>query len=323
MWTERQSGTGSLDPDEVSETEVYGGSGTETVPRPPPASSDALLPPTEQLRRICQDPVQGDAVLRHDPFYRHVSIHLTRLTLKTRLSAHMVTTISLLAGLLAGISLAGLTIPRLALAVVLVQLYLMLDYVDGEVARYRGQASIAGRFYEQAGCNAIDPLLFLGLSIGVYRCLDAPIMLVLGVSGALAHLYFRMCPVLINATLTNVYMGVMDRSTGEATPEPAEVNPPPSPWARRLEAVYFIYRRFRFPYFHPNYLMILTLGPILDIALVASGRLPLLSIFIVAFYGITAPPYVVWQILNIIHLRIPEQRYRELFVHGRKFHEHV
>jgi len=287
------------------------------VATPPP------VPDTAELRRICQDPVRGATTLRHDPLYRALSIHVTRIALGLRLTANQVSLLSVVAGLIAAVALAQLTIPRLAVAVAGLQVFLLLDYVDGEVARYRRMASAEGRFFEQVCGNVVDPLLLLGLSYGVFRWTESPVWLALGVAAALATVYFRMVPVLINATLTNVYMGARDRGFGEATPEPEPEPRPETAWARRLRRIHPVYARFRFPYFHPNLLLILTLVAVADVIGLARFDTPAAAMITVAFYAVTTPVYAVWQVANVIHLRIVERRYRDLYVHGRSFVEHV
>jgi phosphatidylglycerophosphate synthase len=278
-------------------------------------------PSTAELRRICQDPVRGFA-LRHDPLYRRLSIHLTRLAILARLTPHQVTAISLLCGLGAAAAMAGLTPPRLLLGLLLVQGYLLLDYVDGELARYSGKASLGGRFLEQAGCYAVDPFLLLGLSWGVAAS-HGGWALVLGVLGALSQLYFALAPVLLTAVITSVHMGALDRSRGEATPAPAAEVGPATRWRRALAASYPLYRRLRFPYFHPNFLLLLSLACGADLALGHSGRAPLAAPLLLACYGLTTPPMVLWQVLIIVHLGVGEDRYRALYQRGEPFREHV
>jgi phosphatidylglycerophosphate synthase len=287
---------------------------------PDPSSPRAPLPSVAELRRTCQDPVRGFA-LRHDPLYRAVSIHLTRLAIRAGARPHQVTLLSLGAGLAAALALAELTPLRLLLALALIQIYLVLDYVDGELARFRGLASLGGRWLEQAGCYAVDPFLILGLGGGTALLLDARWPLALGVLGALTQLYFALAPVLVTAVITSVHMGTLDRSRGEATPAPTAEVPPLDRWGRALAASYPLYRRLRFPFFHPNLLLLLSLACVGDLALGSHG--PLCAPLLLVAYGLATPPMALWQALLIVHLRVAEERYRALYLRREPFREHV
>jgi hypothetical protein len=289
---------------------------------PDPGPERVALPAIGELRRVCQDPVRGFA-LRHDPLYRYVSIHLTRLAIRAGVSPHQVTALSLLCGLGAGLSLAGLTVPRLALGLFLVQAYLLLDYVDGELARWRGTASLGGRYLEQAGCYAVDPFLLLGLAWGTARLWGEGWPLALGVLGALTQVDFNLAPVLLTAVITSVHMGRLAPGRGEATPAPTAEVPPPSRWGRALEASHRVYRRLRFPYFHPNFLLLLSLACAADLALACFTQSPLATPWLLVFYGVTTPPMVLWQVGIILGARLPEARYRALYLRGETFREHV
>ncbi len=279
------------------------------------------LPSTAELRRICQDPIKGFA-LRHDGFYRYFSIHLTRQAIRTGLTPHQVTVISLVCGFAAG---AVLCVPSLwtsLLALVLLQAYLVLDYVDGELARYRQLASMGGRYLEQAGCYAVDPFILLGMSIGAWR-LYGGWLLALGILGALTQIYFRLAPVLVTAVITSVHMGTFDRGKGEATPEPEPTLPPLDAWGHAMGSAYPIYRRLRFPFFHPNFLLLACLALAVDAGLALAIMAPLAAPFMVVAYGVTTPIMTIWQVLNIVHLRIVDERYNAFFLRRESFREHV
>ena len=82
-------------------------------------------------------------------YMRRLSPYLTRLVLRTPLPANGVTALMIPAGLLAALFLTFDGVWTAALAVVLVQVQLLLDCSDGEVARWRKQFSPAGIYVDQ------------------------------------------------------------------------------------------------------------------------------------------------------------------------------
>jgi phosphatidylglycerophosphate synthase len=82
-------------------------------------------------------------------YLRRVSPYVTRFVLATPLSANGVTALMIPTGLLAALSLTFAGIWPAVLAVLLVQLQLLLDCVDGEVARWRKTFSPVGVYLDQ------------------------------------------------------------------------------------------------------------------------------------------------------------------------------
>lgn len=126
-------------------------------------------PSIAELRAV----VQPDATLSRASgehwagrlYMRRVSPYATRLLLATPLTANGVTWLMIPAGLLAALCL---TLPGLggALgAVALVQLQLLLDCCDGEVARWRGESSAAGVYLDRIAHHLTDAALPAALGV--------------------------------------------------------------------------------------------------------------------------------------------------------------
>src|SRR3954451_9456192 len=98
-------------------------------------------------------------------YVRRYSPYLTRLLLRTRLTPNMVTGGMILVGAVA----AGvLTLPGLGAAVAvvaLIQVQILLDCSDGELARWRGQFSPAGIYLDRFGHYLTETLLPIALGI--------------------------------------------------------------------------------------------------------------------------------------------------------------
>src|SRR3954470_5036599 len=75
-------------------------------------------------------------------YMRKLSIYATWLLAKTPISPNQVTGLMILSGLLAGAVLAVPGVWAAVAAALLIQLYLLLDCSDGELARWTGRTSI-------------------------------------------------------------------------------------------------------------------------------------------------------------------------------------
>jgi phosphatidylglycerophosphate synthase len=98
-------------------------------------------------------------------YMRRVSPYLTRLLLRTCISANGVTWLMILAGVAAAgvLALPGL-VPAIG-AVLLIQLQLLLDCSDGEVARWRGEKSVLGVYLDRIGHWLTEGALPIALGI--------------------------------------------------------------------------------------------------------------------------------------------------------------
>jgi phosphatidylglycerophosphate synthase len=95
-------------------------------------------------------------------YMRRVSLHATRQLVRTRVTPDALTWSMVVCGIASGFALL---IPGLAgalLAVLLFQLFLLFDCVDGEVARWKGQNSAAGIYVDRLGAYLADAALMVG-----------------------------------------------------------------------------------------------------------------------------------------------------------------
>ncbi|MFJ6217130.1 CDP-alcohol phosphatidyltransferase family protein [Streptomyces sp. NPDC092296] len=98
-------------------------------------------------------------------YMRSISLRITRLVVNTRVTPNSLTYLMMLTGIAAG---AGLLVPGVAGAVlgaVLIQLYLLLDCVDGEVARWRRQTSVTGVYLDRVGHYLAEAALLTGAGL--------------------------------------------------------------------------------------------------------------------------------------------------------------
>lgn len=96
-------------------------------------------------------------------YMRKMSIYVTWALARTPITPNQVTGLMIVAGLLAG---AVLALPGLVAAVaaaVLIQVYLLLDCSDGELARWTHRTSITGVYLDRVGHYFAEAALLIGL----------------------------------------------------------------------------------------------------------------------------------------------------------------
>jgi hypothetical protein len=114
------------------------------------------VPPVRELEAICggegREPAERpDFRLAYARLVRRLSIRLTWILLHTRLSANQVTVGAILIGIAGALLLAWNDFWPIIIGLVLLELSFVLDYSDGEIARYqaleRGSATATGGAY--------------------------------------------------------------------------------------------------------------------------------------------------------------------------------
>lgn len=101
-------------------------------------------------------------------FFRPISLYVTYLALRLGFSANQVTVLQAVAGLAGAVCLAFPS-PALSIAgIVLLQLGYLLDNVDGEVARFRQQVSLTGKYLDTLGHELVVPCMYFALGVSAY-----------------------------------------------------------------------------------------------------------------------------------------------------------
>lgn len=98
-------------------------------------------------------------------YMREVSLRVDRHLVNTRVTPNQLTYLMTVAGVLAAPALLVPGIPGAVLGVVMVQLYLLLDCVDGEVARWKQQFSLGGVYLDRVGAYLCDAAVLVGLGL--------------------------------------------------------------------------------------------------------------------------------------------------------------
>lgn len=124
-------------------------------------------------------------------YMRRLSVYLTWLLVAARRTPNQATWAMIAFGVLAGAVLAWGGLASAIAAAVLVQLYLLLDCADGEVARWTGQTSTVGVYLDRIGHYFAEAALLVGLGV---RAQGTPVpggWVVLGLAAALGAVLIK------------------------------------------------------------------------------------------------------------------------------------
>jgi hypothetical protein len=134
------------------------------------------VPPVRELAATCggegtRPGERGDFRRGYARLVRRISIRLTWVLLHTRMSANQVTVLAILVGLVGAALLAWSDFWPLVVGMVLLQLSFVLDFSDGEVARYRAlergsEPNAGGAFLDWIGHYYVPATMTAALAYG-------------------------------------------------------------------------------------------------------------------------------------------------------------
>jgi phosphatidylglycerophosphate synthase len=132
-------------------------------------TSRPARPTIAEIREVCQPPaVRGRRNSEHwvaDVYLRRLSPYLTRMLLRTPITANGVTWLMIATGISAALALLIPGLPGAVLAALLGQMQMLWDCSDGEVARWRQTTSPAGVFLDRVGHYATEGLIPIALGL--------------------------------------------------------------------------------------------------------------------------------------------------------------
>jgi hypothetical protein len=130
-------------------------------------------PTIDELRTVTQpEHVRSRAAAEHwvaHAYLRRISPYLTRPLLAAGLSANAVTWLMIAAAVASAIATTLVGLAGAVLAAMLVQLQMLLDCSDGEVARWRGTSSPVGIYLDRVGHYVAECGIALALGVRVAR----------------------------------------------------------------------------------------------------------------------------------------------------------
>ncbi|MET8687021.1 CDP-alcohol phosphatidyltransferase family protein [Streptomyces sp. NPDC004732] len=98
-------------------------------------------------------------------YMREISLRIDRHLVNTKVTPNQLTYLMTVCGVLAAPALLVPGVWGAVLGVVAVQLYLLLDCVDGEIARWRKQYSLAGVWMDRVGAYLTDAAVLVGFGL--------------------------------------------------------------------------------------------------------------------------------------------------------------
>ena len=147
-----------------------------------------LVEPIEELKKICRKETNGGTLKGR--MVRKVSIYVTKLLLSLGLSADQTTLLRIFFGILAGLIYTYGTPIYLVIASLLLGFSGILDFCDGEVARYRGKPKFPGVYVDSLGHWILSPFIYACISFGIYNVFRSEIIFIFGFSTVISVLMY-------------------------------------------------------------------------------------------------------------------------------------
>ncbi|MFC1570476.1 hypothetical protein ACFL4E_01705 [Candidatus Omnitrophota bacterium] len=147
------------------------------------------------LREKCQSSRKSCDTWYGLNFARKISIYITCLFVKIRINAMGATTIFLLNGIAAALVFSFGGRVSTLIGALLLQLWYVMDHVDGEVARYNEESSLTGVYYDEVVHYIVHPLVFFGIGFGLFQIKGNMIYIV---SGMLAGLSIMLLSIIVD-----------------------------------------------------------------------------------------------------------------------------
>ena len=239
------------------------------------------LPSIPELRKISQPEAeivhQRGAGRRITLFVRSISIYITRFFLYTPISANQVTILHAVI-YFGGCSLLITAKPLLVLiGAVIARLAGFLDYVDGEVARYRGTEGAEGGFLDLLVDTITRAYLFVALTIGLYRVLPEVSVIVFGSLSMLALVISSATPIIQRVMMLDEIMERLGSKVSRGTVPPPNAKGILARFLRFYSPTRRLPRTFSFVFCHFNAVNFLVVAATVDLSL--SLLFPALTLF--------------------------------------------
>lgn len=241
-------------------------------------------------------------------FIRPLSLYVTYFALRLGLTANQVTVLQTLSGV-AGAILLAFPAPLLRLlGVLLLQFGFVLDNVDGEVARFRKQVSVTGKFLDVVGHEIVIPFMFFGLGIGTYFQLGRFDAIIFGFLAGFFSLRFDVSVMYHEAA--QLLETKLDQSYDYYAKLHLEQSSDLKIYRRKNEesAIRMLYALFAYPATMNIITVLIILETIFPPAVVGGFSLSPVYVFL-ALYGVLLPIRRVLTIRRLVQGRETERKY--------------
>lgn len=154
-----------------------------------------------QLRQKLQEPRRSVDTWYGRTVMRRLSIYLTWFFVQLEWTPNQVTLLSLVSALVS--SLFFVFAKNYFAGIVFLNLWYLLDHVDGEVARLTQKSSVTGFFFDTVINFIVQPITFFSLGFALQG--KFPQMLYWGIFGAFGYLMLMILPVCEDAVLLHLW----------------------------------------------------------------------------------------------------------------------
>ena len=153
-----------------------------------------------ELRKICQTTAKKD---RSNVYMRYVcrsvSIYLTRMLLSTKISANQVSFAMIVTGILSTCFFLFSSTVLFLIGAILMQMWYLLDNMDGEVARYRqyqvtktiitdkSDSALSGAYYDSINHYIMNLLVPSTIGFGLFKKINVELYLLIGIAASLGQ----------------------------------------------------------------------------------------------------------------------------------------
>mgnify|MGYP001187023031 CR=1 FL=1 len=155
----------------------------------------------EELRLKCQTRPEKVTLKLSKYLYRPISIYLTYIFLKLNISANMITFLSLIISFLGSYFIILDNTNNISIGLFCFWFFYLLDFCDGEVARYNKSNSLSGHFFELIAHYIVNILFFFSLAITFYLSTNNFYFLIFGVLGVIGDNLIKLKDAIIWQTI--------------------------------------------------------------------------------------------------------------------------
>lgn len=130
------------------------------------------IPNIKELRKVCQPYYKFEESIFLAYLIRSFSIYFTRIFILLKISANQTSVLSLLFGLVGSVLVMMMSPWYIFFGSVCLIIHTVLDFVDGEVARYTNNGTLTGKYMDDVNHSINVPMLMFLLSFGLYELTD-------------------------------------------------------------------------------------------------------------------------------------------------------
>ena len=139
-----------------------------------------MVESAKELREICYANSKGKRPMYMEMFTMKISIYVTKLLLYTPIKADHVTISMMLLSIIGSALLATGALNYMLIGILIIHFTIILDNVNGEIARYRKEGNMTGTFLEFFYHEITATLLFFSAAYGVFLQTGSKSVLIFG-----------------------------------------------------------------------------------------------------------------------------------------------